>query len=172
MARKIKTNKVEFIDNVCFVYPTNEETVKIIIDLEDYEKIKNYCWSIKKDSKEHWYARARERKTKRFVLMHRIICDEPKDMVIDHLNHNTLDNRKENLRICTRLENNRNKNNEPFAIKNSGVMYNKKCKNRPWFATYRGKYLGYFKTKEEAHEFRNKWLEKNNIKIKDLKGFD
>ena len=42
--------------------------------------------------------------------MHRLIVDCPKDMVVDHHPHHYgLDNRDENLRIVTALENNRNK---------------------------------------------------------------
>lgn len=37
--------------------------------------------------------------------MHRDVLDVPNDLVVDHINHNGLDNRKENLRICTKGEN-------------------------------------------------------------------
>ena len=40
-----------------------------------------------------------------YVYMHRFILKAPKGTIIDHINHNGLDNRKDNLRFCTYAEN-------------------------------------------------------------------
>ena len=39
------------------------------------------------------------------VSMHRFIMDCPFDMLVDHIDHNTLNNQRYNLRICTKTEN-------------------------------------------------------------------
>jgi hypothetical protein len=108
MSRRKVQNEIIIKENTAYVILTNHD-VPVAIDVEDIDKIKNYCWSAKKDSATRVYARARERGTKRFTLMHRIIMGEPNGKLIDHINHDTLDNRKENLFVCTHKENNNNK---------------------------------------------------------------
>jgi len=72
-------------------------------DLEDYEKIKDYCWYIHDD-----YIVTNIEKNK-YILMHRLVMNCPKDMDIDHKYHNKQDNRKEFLRIVTTSQNCMNK---------------------------------------------------------------
>ena len=80
------------------------------VDDEDYERVSQYKWTAEKCSKsENYYARNRTINTK----MHRLIMGLGKSkLVVDHLNHKTLDNRKENLRVCTQKENLRNRKNK------------------------------------------------------------
>lgn len=66
------------------------------VDNEDYEKLKDISWS------EDLYGYAVNQKRGR---LHRFIMNPPKEMYIDHINHNTLDNRKKNLRVVTRQQN-------------------------------------------------------------------
>lgn len=81
-------------------------TKHIVIDLEDAEKCKNYKWFLSFDEVlNSFYV-----KTSKYPYsLHRVIMDCPKGFVVDHINHNTLDNRKENLRICTHAENMQNR---------------------------------------------------------------
>ena len=79
-------------------------------DLEDYDKIKDYCWYVENgcgrvvaniyfDHKNHQ------------IKLHRLILDFPDlSFEIDHVNRNMKDNRKENLRTCTHKQNRRNNN--------------------------------------------------------------
>jgi len=77
-----------------------------LIDDEDYEKIKPYHWYIT-DGYVKGYLASYPRSYKR-VAMHRIIMDCSADKIIDHINANTLDNRKINLRICNHSQNEQN----------------------------------------------------------------
>ncbi|MBK8396100.1 MAG: hypothetical protein IPL26_13195 [Leptospiraceae bacterium] len=79
-----------------------------LVDNEDYERLSEIKWAAEKCSKsENYYARNRRLNIK----MHRLIMglDASSPLVVDHVRHNTLDNRKEFLRVCTRAENNRNR---------------------------------------------------------------
>lgn len=55
------------------------------------------------------------------VSMHRVIMGSPKDLCVDHINGNTLDNRKSNLRTCTKMENCRNQKTKGSSSKYKGV---------------------------------------------------
>lgn len=125
-----------------------EETARALIDLDDVNKIKNYKWCL-----DH-YSYVCSQSCSR---MHRLIMDCPEDMVIDHINHNPLDNRKSNLRICTQHENmmnNSKRNDNTSGV--IGVSFNRR--RNKWVAQimYNKKHihLGCFNTKEEAAEAR------------------
>ena len=94
-----------------------------LVDDEDFERVSQYKWTAEKCSKsENYYARNRTINAK----MHRLIMGVCKSkLVVDHVNHRTLDNRKENLRVCTQKQNLRNRKNK-FDI-NQYCENNKKC---------------------------------------------
>jgi hypothetical protein len=82
----------------------------------------------------------------------------PKDMCVDHINGNTLDNRKNNLRICTNRENISNRTK--LGTNNTSGILGVRFDNRrnKWYADiqYKGKciFLGYFNIKEDAIKAR------------------
>ena len=121
-------------------------------DLEDYDKIKNYCWMIN----DNGYVVTRINKN--FVFMHRFILNlTDKDVVVDHIYHNKTDNRKSQLRTCSNTENSRNatigKNNKSGVV---GVYFNKE--KGKWEATIKVNrktiYLGRFENIEDAVKCR------------------
>jgi len=68
----------------------------------------------------------------RDVQLHRFIMGEPEGKLIDHRSGDTLDNRKANLRICIYLENNRNSLHKVGKTKFRNVVFDPKCKTRPY----------------------------------------
>lgn len=96
-----------------------------IVDDEDYEFINSFKWCASNSGRGRFYAQRKDnRKT---VFMHRLIMKlTDKNLNIDHINHNTLDNRKINLRICSKTENARNKSSHPnSSSKFLGVSWDK-----------------------------------------------
>lgn len=76
-----------------------------LVDDEDYDKVSKISWSnhLGYACWRHWKTRGKR------LWMHRLIMNAPEDMIIDHINGNRSDNRKENLRLCTYSENSRNR---------------------------------------------------------------
>ena len=84
-----------------------------LVDNEDFKKINKYKWyaAYQPTSRNYSAVRAKWSRTKKrnqTIYMHRIIINAPKYMSVDHIDHNSLDNQKNNLRICTTRDNNRN----------------------------------------------------------------
>lgn len=128
----------------------------VLIDKNDYEKIKNEKLSIFKVGKN---LRCR---TGKHIYLHRLITNCPKGLVVDHINHNTLDNRQSNLRICTKKEN--SKNLPLYKNNNSGYGAIRKIKDKYVVqVTPKRIRLGTFKTLEEALKVRNDYYKENNF---------
>jgi len=84
--------------------------------------------------------------------MHREIIQVGDGMVVDHINHNGLDNRKANFRAATIAQNDWNSRKRKSRSKYKGVWWNKELKKwraEIWFIGKR-KYIGYFKDETEA----------------------
>ena len=77
-----------------------------LIDVEDWDKIKDRVWCAAHIG-QNWYAITNELTSRgyRHIGMHRIITGAPIGMDVDHINFDGLDNRKINLRVCTRGQN-------------------------------------------------------------------
>ena len=108
-----------------------------IIDDDDYDKVSKIRWFCV-----HGYAVSRSG-----TSMHRLIMSPPSSMEIDHKNHDRLDNRKNNLRICTRQENARN-------IIHKGYYYDK---GHNYWVVRRGSKSRIFHTEDEAKKASKMW---------------
>lgn len=127
-----------------------------LVDAEDYESLIKHKWHFcGKYVATSLYKNGRKQE----IYLHRFVVNAEAGKDVDHKNHNLLDNRKENLRICTRRENKANtqgvkKNTSGFK----GVGFFKATSK--WRAYIKVNYkfisLGHYKTKREAALAYNK----------------
>lgn len=130
---------------------------EFIIDYEDYEKVKNISWY-----ETNCGYIAHKNRNRKVVLLHRLVTGAPDGMVVDHINHNTLDNRKNNLRICTQKENALNRNILP-----RGISIIKRKNNRKYYVVQlNGKYYGCFKDYDKAKATRDEIIEKEYLPLR------
>lgn len=125
-----------------------------IIEEADAEEIGNYTWTASTSTKSEYALRKGRKGEPKTVHMHRIIARAKPGEIVDHINRNTLDNRRSNLRLCTAAQNviNRGYSKPGKTSKFRGVSWNKK--DRKWVAQIGAKgghiRLGYFKDEVEA----------------------
>lgn len=83
-----------------------------LVDDEDFEWLNQFKWFAAK-SKGNYYAhrsvRLKKGENQKTIRMHREIMNTPVGMETDHMDHDTLNNQKCNLKICTVLQNSKNK---------------------------------------------------------------
>lgn len=143
-----ESNRYIFKDNVCIIELYDKDgNVKnhTIIDVEDYDKIKNFKWSLNGMG----YVTCDKKKKESFRL-HRIILGLfVNDKSLDHIDGNPLNNRKSNLRICTQQQNMHNmKKPKTNTSGYKGVSWDK-IQNK-WIACiwlHKSIHLGRFKNK-------------------------
>ena len=123
----------------------------------DYKRLRNYEWLANK-SRNSFYARVIQTDSKtgktRIKYMHQTVLEAPEGMVVDHINHDGMDNRRANLRAATYSQNvcNRKKQSGVYSSEFKGVTWYKE--KRKWVARigFRNnrKFLGYFTDEIEA----------------------
>ncbi len=127
------------------------------MDPADYKRLRKYEWSSKKSHKSFYaLGRIADSKTEKAktTCMHHEVIKVPDGMVIDHINHDSMDNRRANLRPATRSQNmrNRKKRLDAKSSKYKGICRFKG--HRKWTAriTFEKKriYLGCFENEIDA----------------------
>ena len=139
--------------------PLSQGLFALVSD-EDYEFLSQWKWyAARTSTKGHIYARRVDHRNKnKVIFMHRVITNAPSGMVVDHINHNTLDNRRENLRVCTSYENFQNvapdKARQMFGKTSKGYRGVRLFEGKWWRAQIhvnnKAVHLGTFPTAEEA----------------------
>jgi hypothetical protein len=120
------------------------------VDADDYERLSQYKWHVEKSGNTYYAVRIEKG---RAIKMHREILNAPDGLQCDHINHNGLDNRKCNLRLCTHQQNCFNKKPLPNRTsKYKGVLW---CiEHKKWRAVimHNGRqiHIGYFDYEQDA----------------------
>ena len=127
------------------------------VNAEDFDRLSRHKWSALKSGSGPIYAARKitvSKNNRKVILMHRVIANAMQGQKVDHRNGNGLDNRRDNLRICTDQE---NMQGFKTARKNKTSQYRGvhfRVKSRRWIAQIsvdkKVKHLGCFPTEEEA----------------------
>jgi len=140
------------------------EKFEVLIDEQDAHLFEKYTYHISKDKHTAYVRRTTSRKLgkQKTVRLHNDIMKTPKGMVVDHLNKNGLDNRRENLQTVTQMENVAKGDLGISRTGLRGVCFDKRNKNFLVQATVEGKrkHLGLRPTRISAARLHDEIVEK------------
>lgn len=137
-------NKNKFIVVNEFVIVKLNRGLYALLDNNDrvFELLSNYVWYANKDRRTYYLRTNVKNDDKKIIQFHRIYTECPTEMVIDHLNHNGLDNRAFNLKVCNQKDNLRfdrrqRRNDSTTGYKN--ISFDKRYKSYRVIITFDGK---------------------------------
>lgn len=112
-------------DSTCILEVTSKKygIVDFLFSPCDVDIISKYNWCVVKHGN-HTYARTSDGSN---LILHRVLLDPGPEFVVDHRDGNTLDNRRENIRVCTHAENAINRTRSKFSNLR-GIAYRKDSK--------------------------------------------
>lgn len=150
MARRY--NQYYFLPNFVIGIANNTGR-EFIIDYDDYSIVYQYTWNQKKDSG-YVYANHNHKR----IYLHRILFNlTQSNQMVDHINHNVLDNCRKNLRLVNNSQNQMNRNKPKHNTSGVKGVYWHKNKQQ-WQANIQVNnkllYLGIFHSKESAIKAR------------------
>ena len=126
-----------------------------IVDAADYEWLSQWKWCASRRGDTFRVQRAEYLgyRSQRSIFMHRAIMRPDAGSVVDHINHDPLDNRRANLRVCSQSENVRNRTSaNRSSSKFLGVGWY--ARNSKWHARIQvnglGLHIGYYDDETEA----------------------
>ena len=131
-----------------------------LIDADDLPRLSPFQWYVITNRKtlRSSVIECKSSAPPRIVYLHRFLLDAPSDMLVDHIDRDSLNNRQSNLRLCTKPQNavnSRIRSGKRHSIyKGVTRSWHKRLGDRPWMAYVckDGKriYLGKFATEIEA----------------------
>ena len=141
------------IDGQTLIVYNRKDNKEMLFDAEDFDLVSKHTWRLHNGYAETDIKIGAKYKS---ICSHRLLIDCPTDKIIDHINRIRHDNRKSNLRIISRQENNHNQSNT------KGCSWHNR--DKVWSANIRVNmkliHLGTYKTQAEA---RAAYLEAKKI---------
>lgn len=129
--------------------------LETMIDIDDLDRVLGHSgsWATSKPGGRVYASSHEARPSRKLVYLHRFITNAPAELVVDHINHDTLDNRKANLRVTTQQVNMLNHQDCGFGVSGArGVYYDERCGR--WVAKFRhrarSRWLGEYLVKNDA----------------------
>lgn len=125
-----------------------------LVDDADFDMVNQHSWVYTKHNTNHYaHTTISEGGRRKTVKMHRMILNAPNGKEVDHKNNNGLDNRRSNIRLCTRSQNQANSNVKSNSLTGIKGVHQRKDNGRWRAHAHRdGKrvWLGHFDTAKEA----------------------
>ena len=153
---KLQTNTNNWVinndDAICNIF-FKDQIVSFIIDKEDYDLVSKYTWRITQ-KRQKFYVLSGSSKKGTNIYLHNLFLPLKEGYEVDHIDGNSLNNKKSNLRYTTRQENIDNtiatRIDNQIGIR--GVCYDKKSHMYQVDFSYHNKryYMKPWKTVEEA----------------------
>lgn len=160
-----KLNIFEFKDDYVIIHITrrNGDKFEALIDLEDYDKIKDMCWHATWHIRSKWYyiehtkylGISNGKPQYQFITLHKFIMKSKEKEDVDHINGDTFDNRKSNLRVINHSDNTKNRQRKN---RNNSTGYRNVTLYNGWYLVQlqingKNTVLGKFKNVDEAGAF-------------------
>jgi len=148
MTRAVRPIRIE--GDVAYV--TLTRGYEAIIDAADVPLVEGFNWCV--NGREPWLYAVRINNKNKILYMHRMLMCFPESLFVDHIDGNSLNNRRANLRLATmsqNVQNSRKQHRNASGFK--GAVWSKQ--KSKWIARIRHNnvlhYLGSFDTPEAAH---------------------
>ena len=153
------TNEIYYENDYAFMLLTKDNiTKKVVFDISDIEKINKHKWHLHLRKKDNRYDVCSNsfgsHKERKYIFLARYLLNCPKDLQVDHISRNTLDNRRKNLLIVTNFENNQNKSTNTSGC--VGVTWDK-SRNK-WKATCGKTFIGRYNNFNDAKNARINYI--------------
>lgn len=153
---KIKPNEYSIVNDTVYMLVSDKV---VLFDKADLDKVTALHWRL---CRNYAFTQVTQNNKQHSIYLHRYILGiTDKEIQVDHINGDTFDCRRQNLRTCTAAQNGKNKKTH---CKNKtgipGVIYRKSCPHRPYMVKIsvdgHQMCIGHYATLEEATQARRK----------------